>query len=226
MIDVAQVLEQLRPARMVRQDARVHHVRVAEHEVRARANRPARVLRRVAVVGEHADLLAEPRRDRLAHRLQLGELILRERLGRKQIQRAARRILQDRIEHRRVVAERLARRGRRDHDDVPAGERVLDRLGLVRVELRDAARRRARASAAGRAPPGNGANCAATAGSRRTAVTCSPAYPAVRTAAARRQRCSSAASSALSVVRDAGAGSMAQHRTSEANKWQTGMANG
>ena len=54
--DVAQVLEQLRPARMVRQDARVQHVGIAEHDVRARANRAARILRRIAVVGEHADL--------------------------------------------------------------------------------------------------------------------------------------------------------------------------
>ena len=143
---------------MVRQDARVHHVGIAEHEVRARADRPPRVLRRIAVVGEHAD----PRRRRsvamrLAHRLQLGELILRERLGRKQIQRAARRVLQDRVEHRRVVAERLARRGRRDDDDVAAGQRVLDRFGLVRVELMDAARRRAPASAVGSSASGNGA---------------------------------------------------------------------
>ena len=54
--DVAQVLEQLRPPRMVRQDARVDHVGIAEHDVRARADRPPRILRRVAVVGEHADL--------------------------------------------------------------------------------------------------------------------------------------------------------------------------
>ena len=93
------------------------------------ADRPPRVLRRVAVVGEHADLRhRELPVDGLAHRLQLGELILRERLGRKQIQRAARRVLQDRVQDRRVVAERLARRRRRDHDDVAAGERVLDRL--------------------------------------------------------------------------------------------------
>ena len=71
--------------------------------------------------------------------VQLGELILRERLGRKQIQRARRRIRQDRLKHRRVVAERLARRRRRRHDDVAAGEGVLDGRGLMRVELVDAA---------------------------------------------------------------------------------------
>ena len=52
----AQVLEQLRPARMVRQDARMDHVGVAQHHVRAAADGAPRVLRRVAVVGEHTDL--------------------------------------------------------------------------------------------------------------------------------------------------------------------------
>ena len=145
--DVAEVLEELRPARMVRQDARVHHVGIAQHEVRARADRAPRILRRVAVVGEDADLLARLPGDRLAQALQLGELILRQRLGRKEIQRAARRILQDRVQDRRVVAERLARRGRRDDHDVAAGERVVDGLGLVRVELLDAARRQRGAQA-------------------------------------------------------------------------------
>ena len=51
-----QVLEQLRPARMVREDPRVQHVGVAQHDVRLAANRATRVGRRVAVVGEHADL--------------------------------------------------------------------------------------------------------------------------------------------------------------------------
>jgi hypothetical protein len=95
-----------------------------------------RIVRRVAVVGEDADVA----RQRLAHRLQLGELILRQRLGREQVQRAARRVLQNRVEDRGVVAEGLARRGRRDDDRMAAGERVLDRLRLMRVELLDAAR--------------------------------------------------------------------------------------
>ena len=40
--DVAQVLEELRPPRVVRQDARVHHVRIAEHDVRAARESTAR----------------------------------------------------------------------------------------------------------------------------------------------------------------------------------------
>ena len=80
---------------MVRQDARVHHVGIAEHKMRAPANRPPPVLRRVAIVGERADLIATAPGERFAHRLQLGELVLGERFGREEIQRAARRIPQD-----------------------------------------------------------------------------------------------------------------------------------
>ena len=108
--------------------------------MRARANGAARVLRRVAIVGEYADRFAGCAIDRLAEALKLSQLVLRERLGRKEIQRAARWVLQNRVQHRRVVAERLARRGRRDDDDVPMRKRVVDRAGLVRVELLDPAR--------------------------------------------------------------------------------------
>ena len=55
------------------------------------ANRAPRIRRRVAVVCEHADLQIGAVRDQLGQRVQLGELILRERLRRKQIERARRR---------------------------------------------------------------------------------------------------------------------------------------
>ena len=85
----AQVLEQLGPARVVRQDARVQHVGIAQHHVRLAADRAARVRRRVAVVGEHADRSApESPLHQLGQRVQLRELILRQRLGREQIERA------------------------------------------------------------------------------------------------------------------------------------------
>jgi hypothetical protein len=132
----------------VRQDAGVEHVGIAEHEVRACPDRPAGILRRIAVIREHANPIARlglprglsrVRGERLADRLQLSELILRERLGWKQIQRAARRILQDVVKDGRVVAERLARCRRRDDHDVAARQRVLDRLRLMCVQLGDAA---------------------------------------------------------------------------------------
>ena len=54
--DELEVLEKLRPARMVRQDPGVQHVGVAQHDVRLAANRAACIRRRVAIVGEHSDL--------------------------------------------------------------------------------------------------------------------------------------------------------------------------
>ena len=88
--DVAEILEELRPARMVRQDARVQHVGVAEHQVRPRADGAARILRRVTVVREHANLFARAAGQVLAERLQLSELVVRERLGGEQVERALR----------------------------------------------------------------------------------------------------------------------------------------
>src|SRR5262245_61756 len=69
--DVPQILEQLGPARMMRQDPRMQHVRIAEHQVRARANRSARILRRVAVVGEYPDFVAVDGKQ-FTNRLELG----------------------------------------------------------------------------------------------------------------------------------------------------------
>ena len=54
--DVAQVLEEPRPTCMVRQHAGVKHVRVGENDVGTLPDRFARVLRRVAVVGEGAQI--------------------------------------------------------------------------------------------------------------------------------------------------------------------------
>ena len=105
--DEFQVFEQLRPARMVRQDARMHHVGIAEHHVRLAADGAARVRRRIAVVGGDADLDVRIARDDLREPVQLGELVLGEGLGREQIERTRRRVLQDRVQHRGVVAERL-----------------------------------------------------------------------------------------------------------------------
>ena len=54
--DIPQILEQLRPTWMVRQDAGMHHVGIAQHDMRLAADRTARIGRRVAVVSEHADV--------------------------------------------------------------------------------------------------------------------------------------------------------------------------
>ena len=133
--DVAKVLEQRRPLRVVGQDPRVEHVGIGQHQVGPGPDRAAGVLRRVAVVGEHAHL-----GHRLRQRLQLCELVLGQRLGREQVEDAGLRTLDERLQRRQVVAERLARRRRRDHHDVAAGLDQLPHAGLVAEQLLDAAR--------------------------------------------------------------------------------------
>ena len=97
------------------------------------ANRFARVAGRVAVVGEDAEAVVEAR----GEIVQLGELVLRERLGGEEVERARVRILEHGIQDRQVVAERLAGGRRRDHDEVFSGARKFRRGGLVRIELLD-----------------------------------------------------------------------------------------
>ena len=72
-----------RPLRVVRQDPRVEHVRVREHEVGAGPHGAPRVLRRVPVVGEIRSSGSGPRQ-----LLQLGQLVLRERLRGKEVEDA------------------------------------------------------------------------------------------------------------------------------------------
>jgi hypothetical protein len=134
--DVAEVLEQLHPLRVVREDPLVEHVGVRDDDVGAGADRLARVLRRVAVVGEGADVGAEG----LDGRVQLGELVLGERLGREEVERSHIRVLQDRVEDGKVVAERLAGGRRRDDHRAPPGPDGVAGLALVRVQPLDPAR--------------------------------------------------------------------------------------
>ena len=141
---VAEVLEQLRPPGVVRQDPRMEHVGIAQHHVRLAADRATCVRGRVAVVSEDPDLDVAAVPDDLCQRVQFGELVLRERFGWEEIQRARRRVLQDRVQDRRVVAERFPRSRRRDGDDVAAGEHMGEGFALVRVELVDAALRERR----------------------------------------------------------------------------------
>ena len=114
--DEAELLEQLEPLRVVRQDRRVKHVRVRHHDLARLADEAADRRRRVPVVdarGEvHAGVAGEV--------AELGELVLAQGLRREQVERPRRRVLADRLEDRQVVAERLARRGRRHDRDVLA----------------------------------------------------------------------------------------------------------
>ena len=70
--------------------------------------------------------------------MQLGELILRQGLGRKQVQRARVRIFKDRVQHRQVVAQRLAGCRRRNHHNVASLPNGFRCQGLVAIQLRNA----------------------------------------------------------------------------------------
>ncbi len=132
--DDPQLLEQLEPLRVVGEDRRVEHVRVGDHDLAGLADgRPDRC-RRVAVVAGRRDLQLG-----VTHELrQLGDLVLAEGFGGEQEQGPCRRVLGQRLQDRHRVAERLARRRGRHHDDVLAGVDGLDRVRLVDVRPLDA----------------------------------------------------------------------------------------
>ncbi len=132
--DVAEILEEVHPLGVVRQDAGVEHVGIGEHEVGPRAHGAAGVLRSIAVVRVHAHVGQGLRKLR-----QLGELVLGEGLRGEQIQHTGLRLLDECLEHGQVVAERLAGRRRCHHDHVLALGNGLEGPRLVRVELLDAA---------------------------------------------------------------------------------------
>ena len=70
--------------------------------------------------------------------MQLGELVLRERLGGEQVQRARVRIFEHRVQDRQVVAQRFPGRRRRNHHNVAPLPDGFRGHGLVAVQLRDA----------------------------------------------------------------------------------------
>ena len=131
---VAQVLEELHPQGVMRQDALVQHVGVGDHDVAAAADGPAGGLGRVAIEGVDLDVHAE-----FAHHLVgLVHLVLAQRLGGEQVERPGLGVLQQRIEDRQVVAQGLARGRGRGHHHRTAGQGGLDRGRLVDVRPRDA----------------------------------------------------------------------------------------
>ena len=133
--DVLEVLEQLEPLRVVRKDRRVEHVRVGDDHLPGRADHAAHVGGRVAVVGVRleADLGGA------GQRAQLHQLVRRQRLGGEQVERASRLVLRHRVDDGQVVAERLARCGRRHHHDVLPRADGLVGCRLVRVQRLDPA---------------------------------------------------------------------------------------
>ncbi len=147
--DPTEILEQRRPARVVREDPGVEHVRVGQQQAHLVADRPALRGGRVAVVGAHRQLIR--RTKRAQHVPESTGLILGQRLGGEQIDGAGVGIIEQRLQDRQVVAQRLARGGaRHDHDVLPI-QRSLHRRRLVRIERRGAALSQ-RSHQAGREP--------------------------------------------------------------------------
>src|SRR5438874_11548751 len=118
----------------MRNYADVEHVRVREHEIRRLADLPAALALRVAVV----DRGSQPGQAKGGER---AELILRERLGRIEIERALLRLAGDRVEHGQVEGERLAAGRAGGDDDVLAARSGVPGCPLVGVELVDPLRR-------------------------------------------------------------------------------------
>ena len=99
--DVPEVLEEAEPLRVMRKDRRVQHVRVRDHDVAGRADRPPGIGGRVAVVRGGPHIHAE----RADQPVELVYLIARQRLGREQVQRPRVVLFEDGVENRQVIAE-------------------------------------------------------------------------------------------------------------------------
>ena len=138
--DVAQVVEHVSPAVVVREDADVEHVGVRQDHVRGLADLRPPLGLGVAVVDRGANPAeAQPG--------ETPRLVLGQRLRRVEVQRPRGRLPRDRVEHGEVEGERLPRRGCRRDDHVLTSRGRLPGLALLRVEAVDAARGEGRCDA-------------------------------------------------------------------------------
>ncbi len=132
--DVAEVFEQARPARVVWQDSGVQHVWIGQDHVAFFADGFAGVGGGVSVVGENAEAILQT----LVEVVKFGELVLRERFGGEEVERAGVGILEDLVQHRQVVAQRFSGSGGRDDDCVFSGVDGFRCGGLMDVQAADA----------------------------------------------------------------------------------------
>ena len=105
---------------------------------------------RVAVVDRGAQLGQPERAER-------AELVLRQRLGRVEVERALLRLARERVEHGQVEGERLAARGAGRDDDVLAARGRLPRLAPGACRARRSPAPRAPRARAGASSSGSGA---------------------------------------------------------------------
>ena len=121
-----QVGQQVAPVGVVGQRAHVQHVGVGQDQVGARADGAPLLLRRVAVVDRGPQVGQ-------AQRVQRPRLVLGQRLGGVEVERARRALAAERVQHRQVEGQRLAARRARGHDRVALVGRG-QRVGLVGVQ--------------------------------------------------------------------------------------------
>jgi len=132
--DVAEIFEEARPARMVREDAGVKHVGIGENDVTLFADGFAGVARSVAVVSENTEAIIEA----LIKVVEFGELVLREGFGGEEVKRAAIGIFEDSVQDGQVVAKSFSGSCGRDNDDVFSGVDRFGGGGLMGVEAANA----------------------------------------------------------------------------------------
>jgi hypothetical protein len=131
---IAQALEKLRPLGVMRQNALMQHVRIADHDIATGAHRFARITRRIAVKGKGT----HPERTGLIQRRQLRHLVLRQRLGGEHVQCLGL-VTQGGLQYRQVVAQCFARCRRRHDHRMPACLHRFPGRRLVGVKPLDAA---------------------------------------------------------------------------------------
>ena len=111
----------------MRQDALVQHVGVAENDVAARTNGSSRILRRVAVIGIHAELAGTAGGTKDVRPLhQIVELIVSEGFRRIEVKGSRIGVFNDALEDREVVTEGLSGSCRRNDDNVVPERRELE----------------------------------------------------------------------------------------------------
>ena len=128
--NVPQVLKELDPLGMVGKDARMEHIRIGDYDVPLSPNRLPGILRGVPIVGEGSNGCPYGI-DKL---LELGHLILRERLCGEEIDSLSGWIAQLVVEYGEVIAEGLSRSRGRDHHDILSAAHCPKGIALMGEE--------------------------------------------------------------------------------------------